>query len=62
MVILFRISIEYGINSVYELEPRLGLCSFKNLVVDHLQEAPYFFAAQVKSGSDSGVNRAEKKS
>ena len=29
--------------------------------MDILQEAPYFFVSRVKSDSDSGVNRAEKK-
>ena len=37
------------------------MCRFNNLVVDLLQEGPYFFAARVKSDSDSGVNWAEKK-
>ena len=33
-----------------------------NLVVDLQQEVPYFFAAQLKAGSDSGVTqRGEKK-
>ena len=60
-VTLFRNSIEYGIQSVSELEPGLGLCCYYNLVDDLLQEAPYFISARVKSDSDSGVNWAEKK-
>ena len=47
--------------SVSELKLVLGLCRILNIVVDLLQEAPYFFAAWVKSESDSGVNQAEKK-
>ena len=35
---------------------------FYNLFVDLLKEAPYFFSARVKADSNSGVNRAEKKS
>ena len=54
-------SIRSGIQPGYELEPGLGLCRYYNLVVDLLQEATYFFAALLKSDSDSGVNRAEKK-
>ena len=37
------------------------MCRFYYLVVDLLQEAPYFFAALLKSDSNSGVNQAEKK-
>ena len=37
------------------------MCRFNNLVVDLLQEGPYFFAARVKSDSDSGVNQTEEK-
>ena len=37
------------------------MCRFYNLVVDFLQEAPYFFAARVEYNSDSGLNRAEEK-
>ena len=33
---------------------------FWDIVVDLLQEAPYFFAERVKSDSDSGVKRTEK--
>ena len=36
------------------------MCRFNNLVVDLLQEGPYFFAAQVKADSDSAVNWEEK--
>ena len=52
---LFRSSIGYGIQYVYELESGLGLCHFKNLVDELLQEVPYFFAARVKAQSDSRV-------
>ena len=31
------------------------------IVVDILEEAPYFFAARVKADSDSGVNWVKKK-
>ena len=47
-------------HSVSELEPGLGLCCLYNLVVDLQQEAPYFFAVQLKSDSDSGVTRTKK--
>ena len=60
-VTLFRSSIGNGIQSVSELEPVLGLCHIYNLVVDLQQETPYFFAAQLKADSDSGVTRKEKK-
>ena len=58
---MFQSSIGYGIQFVSELDPGLGMCRFYNLVVDLLQEAPYFFSSRVKSDSDSGVNRAEEK-
>ena len=59
MVTLFCIFIGYGISSVYELEPSFVLYRIYNLVVDLLQEAPYFFVTRVKVDSDSGVNWAE---
>ena len=61
MVTLFRSSIEYDIQSVYKLEPGLGLFNIYNLFVDLLQDAPYFFAALLKADPDSGVTRTEKK-
>ena len=57
---MFRSSISYGIRSVSELEPFLVLCCIYNLVVDLQQEAPYVFAAKLKTDSDSGVTWKEK--
>ena len=54
-------SIGYGIYTVSELEHVRGMCRIYNLVVDLQQEAPYFFAAQLKADSDSGVTRTKKK-
>ena len=62
VVTLIRGSKGCGIQSVSELEPVLGLCRCQNLVFDLQQEAPYFFAAQLKSDYDYGVTRTEKKS
>ena len=61
MASLFQSSIRYGIQSVSELKPVLGLFRIYNLVVDLQQEASYFFAVQLKADSDSGVTRNEKK-
>ena len=58
MVTLFRSSIEYDIQSVYKLEPGLGLCHTYNLVVDNHQKATY--SAQLKADSGSGVTRTKK--
>ena len=58
---MFRSSIEYGIQYIYKLGSGIGLCHIYNLVVDLLQETPYFFAARLKADSDSGVNRTQKK-
>ena len=52
---LFLISIRYGIQSVSELEPLLGLCCIYNLVVELQQEAPYCFSAQLKADFDYRV-------
>ena len=59
---MIRSSSGYGIQSVSELEPSLGLCCIQNLVIDLKQEAPYSFAAQLKSDSDYGVTRTKKRS
>ena len=37
------------------------MCHIYNLVVDLLQEAPYFFEVRVKAESDFRMNRADKK-
>ena len=60
-VTLLRIFIGSCIQSGYKLEPGLGLCSFKNLVVVLLEGAPYFSSAIIKADCDSGVKRAEGK-
>ena len=60
-VTLFRSSIGYGIQSISESEPFLGLCRIQNLVVDLHQEELYIFATKLKADSDSGVTPTKKK-
>ena len=60
MVTLFLISIRYGIQSVSELEPLLGLCCIYNLVVELHQEATYCFSAQLKADSFYGGTWVKK--
>ena len=57
---IFPISLRYGIQSVSELEPLLGLCCIYNLVVELQQEAHYCFSAQLKADSYYGVTWVKK--
>ena len=54
-------SIKHGIKIRLRIRTCPWYVAFLNLVVDLLQETHEFFAARVKSESDSGLKQAEKK-